>query len=116
MLTYSVRAVRMRWPAFSGIDANATSHATVALCTRAISSRWAPTSVATESYTASTRSVASASASYGPISASRRRCATTVSVTTCGRSAPPALFRWATCSTPGVSARTRSRSIVTRGV
>ena len=43
----------------------------------------------------------SASASYGPISASRRRCATTVSVTTLGRRAPPALFRWATCVDAG---------------
>ena len=51
MLMYSVRAVRMRWPALSGIDENATFHATVALCTSAISSGWAPISRATEPYT-----------------------------------------------------------------
>ena len=51
LLMYSVRAVRMRWPALSGIDENATFQATVALCTSAISSGCAPISRATEPYT-----------------------------------------------------------------
>ena len=63
LLMYSVRAVRMRWPALSGIDANATFQAAVALCTSAISSGCAWISRATEPYTSATRASDSVSAS-----------------------------------------------------
>src|SRR5690242_9855480 len=87
------------------------SHARVAFSTSAISSVAAPSSVATDPYTAADRGATASAAAYPPTRASSSRCSTTVSTTTRGGSAAPALLRCTTSRQPGVSARTRLTSI-----
>src|SRR5690242_5624968 len=116
LLAYSARDVSTRSPGANDEpnEYATVSHARVAFSSSAISSTDAPTSAATDSYTALDRSATRSAAMYPPTRASSSRCSITVSSTACVGSAAPALLRCATSLHPGVSARARATSITAR--
>ena len=113
LVTYSDRHVSTTSPARHGMDQNAVSHASVALVVSATSSAREPINRPMDSWTRTRSSALSVAASYPPSRASAVRWEMTASSTGVGFGEAPAWLRNTRSSTPGVSARTRSRSIWT---